>query len=334
MGGGAGAGGRRALPLLVELASDEVLPFLAALRAFRFRVLYGNVCNDLLVPYPTAMIAESNLPDWKTRSNVSNMYPHIIHDTQVEVDAWPSEEEQARLKKKSNDTWFGNDSKELVIAQMLSNLSRVGWRRISARFERTVQVGDKHRPLPGFLAGVGVNAHNCLPVCRYQPLNTHPPPRSQSRNPAPKLQTLHPEAKELRVRLVCRPLLDGGRGGGEGSVRHLCHLLVEHAQAIAPSSPLLAASSPLPHPAPQASPAPLPASTAAGAGDRSPTPAPPPPSSSQRQPPQQCAPGKATSRESPPHFGAWQAQGGAKRVSDSEHPKTRCTHGADCGGAP
>ncbi len=57
--------------------------------------------------------------------------------------------------------------------------------------------------------------------------------------------------------------------------------------------------------------------------DRSPTPAPPPPSSSQRQPPQQCAPGKATSRESLPHFGAWQAQEGAKRVSDSEHPKTR-----------
>jgi hypothetical protein len=79
---------------------------------------------------------------------------------------------------------------------------------------------------------------------------------------------LHPEAKELRVRRVCRPLLDGGRGGGEGSVRHLCHLLVEHAQAIAASSPLLDASSPLPHPAPQASPAPLSASTAAGARAR------------------------------------------------------------------
>jgi hypothetical protein len=37
--------------------TQQVLPFLAALRAFRFRVLYGNVCNDLLVPYPTAMLA-------------------------------------------------------------------------------------------------------------------------------------------------------------------------------------------------------------------------------------------------------------------------------------
>jgi hypothetical protein len=42
---------------LSETYTLQVLPFLAALRAFRFRVLYGNVCNDLLVPYPTAMLA-------------------------------------------------------------------------------------------------------------------------------------------------------------------------------------------------------------------------------------------------------------------------------------
>ena len=34
---------------------------------------------------------------------------------------------------------------------------------------------------------------------------------------------------------------------------------------------------------------------------------------------QQCAPEKATSRESLPHFGEWQAQGRAKTVGDGEH---------------
>jgi hypothetical protein len=37
---------------------------------------------------------------------------------------------------------------------------------------------------------------------------------------------------------------------------------------------------------------------------------------------QQCAPEKATSRESLPHFGEWQAQGRAKTVGDGEHPKS------------
>ena len=63
-----------------------------------------------------------------------------------------------------------------------------------------------HRPLPGFLAGVGVNAHNHLPVCR--------------------------------------PLLDGGRGGGEGSVRHLCDTWVQHALEVGQGGKGAAAATP------------------------------------------------------------------------------------------
>lgn len=70
------------------------------------------------------------------------------------------------------------------------------------RFERTI----KERPLPGFLAGVGVNAHNHLPVCR--------------------------------------PLLDGGRGGGEGSVRHLCDTWVQHALEVGQGGKGAAAAAP------------------------------------------------------------------------------------------
>ena len=33
-----------------------------------------------------------------------NRYPHIIHDTQVEVDTWPSEQERARLNKSNGST--------------------------------------------------------------------------------------------------------------------------------------------------------------------------------------------------------------------------------------
>ena len=188
-GGGRGRTGKVCRPLLVEMTRDDVLPFLSALRAFQFRVLYGNVCNDPLVPYPTAMIADGNLTDWKTRADVSTQYPHIIHDSQAEVHAWPPAHSPPASIGGQCRCW----SNDAAAREMMADLGRVGWRRISARFERTVKVGKQHRPLPGFLAHAGVNAHNHLPVCR--------------------------------------PLLDGGSGGGEGAVRHLCAVWIQHAHA-------------------------------------------------------------------------------------------------------
>lgn len=35
--------------LLYQMTHDSKLPFMAALRAFQSRVLYGNTCNDFLV---------------------------------------------------------------------------------------------------------------------------------------------------------------------------------------------------------------------------------------------------------------------------------------------
>ena len=123
-------------------------------------MLYGNVCNDMLVPYPTAMIASANLPDWKTRAHLSrcsvcllywhkstnadaegaaSTYPHIIHDSVVEVHAWPPPAasraeapcagggQTPQTKAAHELAWFQKDRKRHVLAQMLANLSSVGW---------------------------------------------------------------------------------------------------------------------------------------------------------------------------------------------------------------
>ena len=52
---------------------------------------------------------------------------------------------------------------------------------------------------------------------------------------------------------MCRPLLDGGRGGGEGSVRHVCDILVQHAQAAVHRRSAPHAYPPAPHAYPPAS---------------------------------------------------------------------------------
>ena len=49
---------------------------------------------------------------------------------------------------------------------MMDALNPLGWRRVSARFNRTVSVGRKRHNLPGFLADAGVNAHNAMLVIR------------------------------------------------------------------------------------------------------------------------------------------------------------------------
>ena len=118
------------------------------------------------------MIADSNLPNWKQRTYIADAYPHIIHDTGQEVYTWPPRlpADNAAERACAENTWFRNDPKKHAIQQMLANLSGVGWRRISARFERTLKVGDEHRVCVCFrvfvllciVAFVCVRVHLCM----------------------------------------------------------------------------------------------------------------------------------------------------------------------------
>ena len=147
-------------PLLVAMTTDRPLPFLSALASFRFRVAYGNTCNDPVVPYETATIACQPLRDWRTRPPISPSFPHIVDDSMEHVHRWPPEVSDAE-EARSN-----GDARERDVATMRRNLERLGWRRVSARFLRSVRVGDRQAVLPGILGAVGVDAHNCLPVVR------------------------------------------------------------------------------------------------------------------------------------------------------------------------
>jgi hypothetical protein len=151
----------REVPLLVAMTTDQPWPFLSALASFRYRVAYGNTCNDPVVPYETATIACQPLKDWRVRPSISASFPHIVDDSREHVRRWPPEttdDEEARTA--------AGDARERDVTTMRRNLERLGWRRVSARFLRSVRVGDRQAVLPGILGAVGVDAHNCLPVVR------------------------------------------------------------------------------------------------------------------------------------------------------------------------
>jgi hypothetical protein len=178
--------------LMVAMTTDSPWPFMAALAAFRHRVVYGNTCNDPVVPYETATIGCGLLRDWRNRPPIAPDFPHIIHDSLAEhALAWPPDADAERGPATRPAEAAGAEGREADVATMRGNLERLGWRRVSARFLRSVRVGDRQAALPGVLGAVGVDAHNCLSVVR--------------------------------------PLLNGQ---GRDTVRHVCAVLEEHARAL------------------------------------------------------------------------------------------------------
>jgi len=133
------------------------IPFLSGLAAFRHRVLYGNICNDFLVKYETASISPTRAPHLDSAPAISDEFPHIISDTGSHVVEWPPE------KSATGEVPFyaGDPKASPIIEEMIRNLQALGWRRVGARFQRTVD-GKKPLPFPLSVA----NAHNHLPVCR------------------------------------------------------------------------------------------------------------------------------------------------------------------------
>jgi hypothetical protein len=150
--------------LMVAMTTDSPWPFMAALAAFRHRVVYGNTCNDPVVPYETATIGCAPLRDWRSRAPISRDFPHIIHDSGPVEHAlhWPPDADADRPAAPAAEA----GEREGDVATMRRNLERLGWRRVSARFLRSVSVGDRQAVLPGVLGAVGVDAHNSLSVVR------------------------------------------------------------------------------------------------------------------------------------------------------------------------
>jgi hypothetical protein len=168
-----GPAARRA-PLLLAMTTDRPLPFRAGLGAFQQRVAYGNTCNDG-VRYATAAIAAGDLPGWRERPPVSDAFPHIVHDSLIPHTRWPppalhrslSEAEAAACALPLRAVGArGAAGRDRVVGVMRGNLEGLGWRRVSARFSRTVGVGARQATLPGLLGAVGVDAHNHLSVAR------------------------------------------------------------------------------------------------------------------------------------------------------------------------
>ena len=176
-GGGPGA---RRVPLLLAMTTNQPLPFRAGLAAFRHRVAYGNTCNDG-VRYATATIAAGDLPGWSVRAPVSEAFPHIVHDSLVPHTRWPPPPRPSTSPAPFDRSLGANAAvcespprggrgaragRDRLVAVMRGNLDGLGWRRVSARFSRTVSVGATQTALPGLLGAVGVDAHNHLSVAR------------------------------------------------------------------------------------------------------------------------------------------------------------------------
>jgi hypothetical protein len=152
--------------LMVAMTTNSPWPFIAALAAFRYRVVYGNTCNDPVVPYETATIGCAPLRDWRSRAPISVEFPHIIHDSNEHALRWPPDAEADHPAAPAAEMRVEAGEREEDVATMRRNLERLGWRRVSARFLRSVRVGDRQAVLPGMLGAVGVDAHNSLSVVR------------------------------------------------------------------------------------------------------------------------------------------------------------------------
>jgi hypothetical protein len=106
--------------LLLEMSRDGVLPFMSALKSFRMRVAYANICNDWLASYATAAITASKFVSQHIRSSV------IVADTAVADSRY--------LHDKSMDL-IHHHHKEHLIRTILRNLNSLTWRRVFVRLD-------------------------------------------------------------------------------------------------------------------------------------------------------------------------------------------------------
>jgi hypothetical protein len=125
------------VPLLVLLAQKDTI-FMKGLAAFKTRILYSNIRNDLQVPYCTAAIVHKNPYLYGSKEmKCSSKYPHII-DTGEECGlALDLNESNSvhKLEKEIFDNLFINDSKGDHLRSILYSLQTLSWRRYDVLFD-------------------------------------------------------------------------------------------------------------------------------------------------------------------------------------------------------
>lgn len=117
-------------PLLLQMVTDYGgLHFMSALRSFKRRVAYSNVCNDFIVGWRTSSIRRQHeLPEPRSFIN-NNRYPHIVY---VEG---PKIEDVDFLDAMIYEAKTTSEMEEV----MLKGLNRVSWERVDVSFKKSRQ---------------------------------------------------------------------------------------------------------------------------------------------------------------------------------------------------
>ncbi|CAL4918803.1 unnamed protein product [Urochloa decumbens] len=116
-------------PLLLQMVTDYGgLHFMSALRSFKRRVVYSNVCNDFIVGWRTSSIRRQNeLPE--RRSFINNgTYPHIVYVEEPKVQDVDFSDAMIYQAKTTSE-----------MEVMLKGLNRLPWERVDVCFKKSRQ---------------------------------------------------------------------------------------------------------------------------------------------------------------------------------------------------
>ncbi|XP_012704361.1 uncharacterized protein LOC101757948 [Setaria italica] len=117
-------------PLLLQMVTDYGgLHFMSALRSFKRRVVYSNVCSDFIVGWRTSSIRRQHeLPERQSFIN-DGRYPHIVY----------VEEPKVQEVEFSDAMIYQAKSTSEMEEVMLKGLNRLPWERVDVSFKKSRQ---------------------------------------------------------------------------------------------------------------------------------------------------------------------------------------------------
>ncbi|BAS86180.1 Os03g0726800 [Oryza sativa Japonica Group] len=117
-------------PLLLQMVTDYGdLHFMSALRSFKRRVAYSNICNDFIVGWRTSSIRHQHeLP--KPQNFINHVkYPHVVYVEKPKVQDTDFSDSMIYQAKNTSEM------EEL----MLKGLNRIPWERVDVSFKKSRQ---------------------------------------------------------------------------------------------------------------------------------------------------------------------------------------------------
>ncbi|PVH31298.1 hypothetical protein PAHAL_9G105600 [Panicum hallii] len=116
-------------PLLLQMVTDYGgLHFMSALRSFKRRVVYSNVCSDFIVGWRTSSIRRQHeLPERKSFIN-DGRYPHIVYVEEPKVQDVDFSDAMIYQAKTTSE-----------MEVMLKGLNRLPWERVDVSFKKSRQ---------------------------------------------------------------------------------------------------------------------------------------------------------------------------------------------------